>query len=56
MKRISLLLLLFILNLSFISCTEESLAEAMDEPLRNYATEGEEDLPPSEEEPPGEGE
>jgi hypothetical protein len=55
MKRISLLLLLFISNLSFISCTEESLAEAMDESPNQYATEGEEDPNPPSEEPPSNG-
>lgn len=53
MKRISLLLLLIISNLSIISCTEQSLAEATDEPQRQYATEGEEDPNPPAEEPPG---
>ena len=56
MKRISLLLLILISNLSIISCTEQSLAEATDELQRNYATEGEEDTVPPAEEPPSDGE
>lgn len=52
MKRISLLLLLLISNYSIISCTEQSLAEATDEPQRKYATEGEEDPNEPSNEPP----
>ncbi|CAL67575.1 hypothetical protein [Christiangramia forsetii] len=55
MKKISLLLLLLISNLSIISCTEQSLGEATDEPQRQYASEGEEDPNPPSEEPPSNG-
>lgn len=52
MKRISLLILLLISNFSIISCTEQSLAEATNEPQREYATEGEEDPNDPSNEPP----
>lgn len=55
MKKISLILLLLISNLSIISCTEQSLAEATDEPQKHFATEGEEDPNDPEVEPPGDG-
>ena len=41
-------------NLSLLSCTEESLAEATGEPGEHYATDGGDD-PDPEEEPPSEG-
>ncbi len=53
MKRISLLLLLLISNLSIIYCTEQNLAEATDEPQKYFATDGEEDPNDPEVEPPG---
>ncbi len=55
MKRISLLLLILISNLSITSCTEQSLAESTDEPQKQYATEGEEDPNETVENPPSGG-
>jgi len=55
MKRISLLLLFLISNLSIISCTKESLADATNAPQKEYATEGEEDPNDPSHEPPGDG-
>jgi len=53
MKRISLLLLLLISNLSIISCTEQSLADAVDKPQDHYANDGEEDKPNPDDKPIG---
>lgn len=54
MKRIYFLLVLFLANLSLLSCTAESLSEIINEPMDIYATGNEsqtkehgEDLPPS---------
>ena len=43
MKKISLLLLLLISNLSIISCTEQSLADVVDNPQDHNANDGDED-------------
>lgn len=48
-------MILFV-NVSLISCTEESLAEVTMEPEENYATGNEGEDPDPEEEPPNTGE
>lgn len=53
MKRISLLLLLLISNYSIISCTEESLADADNDPQDYYASDGENDNSNPKEDPIG---
>lgn len=52
MKQVNLLTLLFIANLSLISCTAESLDEATETAEEVFAVNGEEEKPdPREEEP-----
>ncbi|WP_300436617.1 hypothetical protein [Christiangramia sp.] len=53
MKRISLLLLIIVSNLSIISCTEESLADVVDNPQDHYANDGDEDKTDPEVDPIG---
>ena len=55
MKKISLLILLLISNLSIISCTKQSIADAVDTPNEIYSTAGETDPNDSSEEPPSDG-
>ena len=43
-------------NLSLLSCTEESLAEATGEPAEHYATDGGGEETDPEEKPPSNGE
>lgn len=53
MKRISFLLLFLISNLSFISCTEESLEDSVSIQQDHNATDGEDDKTDLPEDPIG---
>lgn len=53
MKKVSIVLLAVLANLSLISCTEENLADIINPGNDIYATDGEKEHIDPEEEPPG---
>lgn len=53
MKKLSLLLLLIISNLSIISCTEQSLSDSVNPDQETFASDGDNDNSDPKEEPIG---